>query len=277
MRNIFKNFSKNETEQKNTKPYGYKEMKSIYSKYLGKGMFLSIAFHSVIIGALVYSIRSKPLEPVDMPQVRQVVINDINIPEPLKEDKVEEVTEVPKGTTKVPLKNDNALTPVPVKQDKSTVKTTSTQSELNNINTPVSSNGDPNASNNGNVGTENGNNNAPPKEPTTVEKPVVKENPNKIYNPFEVDRAPQQLNLNSVKSSMQYPPLARETNTEGKVTAKVLVGKDGNVIKVGSITGSDLFKDEVSSKVMDLRFTPAMQNGEAVNCWVTVPFSFTLK
>ncbi|HMT10163.1 MAG TPA: energy transducer TonB, partial [Ignavibacteria bacterium] len=58
---------------------------------------------------------------------------------------------------------------------------------------------------------------------------------------------------------------------------KVLVGPDGHVIKVGSINGPDVFRDEVSSKSMQLEFTPGLQNGKPVKVWVSVPFIFRLK
>ena len=75
---------------------------------------------------------------------------------------------------------------------------------------------------------------------------------------------------------MRYPEIARSSGIEGKVTVKVLVGPDGSVVSVGGFSGPDVFRDEVTSKVMNLQFTPALQQGAPVRCWVSVPFSFTL-
>ena len=75
---------------------------------------------------------------------------------------------------------------------------------------------------------------------------------------------------------MRYPEIAKSSGIEGKVTVKVLVGPDGSVVQVGGFSGPDVFRDEVSSKVMSLQFTPALQQGQPVRCWVSVPFSFTL-
>ena len=75
---------------------------------------------------------------------------------------------------------------------------------------------------------------------------------------------------------MQYPSVARESGIEGRVTVKVLVGPDGNVIKIGSVSGPDVFADEVREKSMNLQFTPGLQNGKPVKVWVTVPFNFKL-
>jgi protein TonB len=108
------------------------------------------------------------------------------------------------------------------------------------------------------------------------QKEEKKEKVNKTYQQFEVDKPPVAVNLAQVKSSMRYPEIAKQGGVEGKVTVKVLVGPDGSVIQVGGFSGADVFRDEVSSKVMSLQFTPALQQGQPVRCWVSVPFSFTL-
>ena len=105
----------------------------------------------------------------------------------------------------------------------------------------------------------------------------MKEKEKTVYQSFEVEKAPECVNLQQVRSSMVYPPMAIEAQIEGKVTVKVLVDGDGSVIKVGSINGPDIFRDEVSSKSMQLQFTPGLQNGKPVKVWVTVPFVFKLK
>jgi len=104
----------------------------------------------------------------------------------------------------------------------------------------------------------------------------VEEKEKTVYQSFEVEKAPECVNLQQVRGSMVYPPMAIEAQIEGKVTVKVLVDANGNVIKIGSINGPDVFRDEVSSKSMQLQFTPGLQNGKPVKVWVTVPFSFKL-
>jgi TonB family protein len=75
---------------------------------------------------------------------------------------------------------------------------------------------------------------------------------------------------------MNYPPIAISTGTEGRVVVRVLVGNDGSVLKIGNIKGPEVFFDAVKENVMDLQFTPAIQNNQTVECWVSVPFSFKL-
>ena len=110
-----------------------------------------------------------------------------------------------------------------------------------------------------------------------VPEPVAKKEIKKdVFQQFEVEKAPVAVNLGAVKGSMRYPEIARQSGIEGRVVAKVLVGTDGSVIKVGGISGPEVFRDEVADKVMNLSFTPALQNGQPVKCWVSVPFSFSL-
>ena len=98
-----------------------------------------------------------------------------------------------------------------------------------------------------------------------------------VYQSFEVEKAPECVNLGQVRSSMSYPEIARQAGIEGRVTVKVLVSESGSVIKVGSVSGPDVFYDEVRDKATNLEFTPGLQNGKPVKVWVTVPFNFRLK
>ena len=74
----------------------------------------------------------------------------------------------------------------------------------------------------------------------------------------------------------RYPEIARSSGMEGRVTAKVLGGTNGSIVKIGGMSGPSVFHNEVRSKISNLQFTPALQNGKTVNCWVSVPFSFKL-
>jgi TonB family protein len=97
------------------------------------------------------------------------------------------------------------------------------------------------------------------------------------YQSSEVDKEPECTNLAAVRSTIKYPPKALESGQEGSVYVRVLVGTDGKVIQVGSITGPEVFFDEVKDKAKDLEFTPGILNGKPVKVWVTVPFNFKLK
>jgi protein TonB len=173
------------------------------------------------------------------------------------------------------LKDMSALTPEPVAKEKADLETIKKVEETEKIKAFVSSEGSENFD--------------PTKETgkVTVQEKKVEENikheetkvtKEKTYQQFEVDKAPVCVNLSQVQGSMRYPEIARSTGIEGRITVKVLVGPDGSVVSVGGVSGqnAEVFKDEVSSKVMNLQFTPALQQGQPVRCWVSVPFNFKL-
>jgi protein TonB len=173
------------------------------------------------------------------------------------------------------LKDDAALVPEPVAKERADTTKFKTQAELDKIKTVVSSQGDINADANKEFSGELKSTDKDKIE-SEVKKDKDTKTEKKVYQTFEVEKAPVAVNLSQVRSSMRYPEIAKSSGIEGKVTVKVLVGPDGSVEKVGSISGPDVFSDEVRDKVMSLQFTPALQNGKAVSCWVSVPFSFTL-
>lgn len=247
--------------------YGAPELKRLYQKFLTRGMIIAIIIFVVgSVSSLAYVLWAKDKEERDrLSQEKVFNIQDLDVPPPL-----EEVP--PEPPKEVALKDLSALAPEPVakKLVQEEVKLKS-QKELEEVKLPVASTGtdDPSKVNpdfSGKV-----------QEKKVEEKIEKKEEKKKdVFQQFEVEKAPVAVNLGSVKGSMRYPEIARQSGIEGRVVAKVLVGTDGSVIKVGGISGPEVFRDEVSEKVMDLQFTPALQGGQPVKCWVSVPFSFTL-
>ncbi len=250
------------------------ELKLPYRKYLKKGLIYSIILHICVVaaygGAHYYQMYKQEQESKNIQQrIINVSLTDLEPPpsaldEETPPPKVEELT--------APTKDLEALTPQPVAKEKADVETIKTQKELEEIKTPVSSTGDTGKFNySGVVKIED-----KKIEEKIIKKEITEEKEKTVYQSFEVEKAPECVNLQQVRSSMVYPPMAIEAQIEGKVTVKVLVDPSGNVIKIGSISGPEVFRDEVSSKSMQLQFTPGLQNGKPVKVWVTVPFSFKL-
>ncbi|HQY21619.1 MAG TPA: TonB family protein [Ignavibacteria bacterium] len=249
--------------------YGAPELKKFYQKYVTRGLIIAVALHGFFIGGYalaMYYEKVKANEELEG-QERIVNLSDLDVPPP--------IDEVPPEPPKdIALKDLSALTPEPVAKKEVTeeVKLKS-QKELEDVKLPVASEGtdDPNLVNPNAVFT------GKVQEKKVEEKVEKKEEKKKdTFQQFEVEKAPVAVNLGSVKGSMRYPEIARQSGMEGRVVAKVLVGTNGSVIKVGGISGPEVFRDEVADKVMELTFTPALQNGQPVKCWVSVPFSFTL-
>lgn len=250
------------------------ELKLPYRKYLKKGLIYSIILHICIVAAYGGAYYYSKIKQQEQQQIQQRIINvsltDLEPPpsaldEEIPPPKIEELT--------TPTKDLEALTPEPVAREKADVQTIKTQQQLEEIKTPVSSTGD----------TGKFSFSGPIKiEDKKIEEKIIKheniteEKEKTVFQSFEVEKAPECVNLQQVRNSMTYPPMAIEAGIEGKVTVKVLVDADGNVIKVGSVNGPDIFRDEVTSKSMLLQFTPGLQNGKPVKVWVSVPFVFKL-
>ncbi|MBV6477681.1 MAG: hypothetical protein HGGPFJEG_00423 [Ignavibacteria bacterium] len=248
--------------------YGAPELKKLYQKYLTRGLIIAVVAHLLLLGTYVGAMYLEKVKAEQEKNLQDKVFNleDLELPPPIDEIP----PDIPKD---VALKDLSALVPEPVAKKFVTeeVKLKS-QQELEEVKLPVASTGtddptkvDPNA----HVGKI---------EEKKVEEKVEKKEEKKkeVFQQFEVEKAPVAVNLGQVKGSMRYPEIARQSGIEGRVVAKVLVGTDGSVIKVGGISGPEVFHDEVADKVMNLQFNPAIQGGQTVKCWVSVPFSFTL-
>jgi protein TonB len=255
--------------------YGAPELKKTYQRFFARGLVMAIIVHLVVISTylLINYVNKLKAEELSKQQQQQRIINLTDLeppPSATDEDtppppKIEEIKSAPP-------KDLTALTPEPVAKEKAEEQTIKTQQELEQIKTPVSSFGDTGKF------TYSG--------PIKVEEKKVEEKIEKTekiveekttFQSFEVEKPPECVNLSQVRGEMSYPEVARQAGIEGRVTVKVLVGPDGNVLKIGSVSGPDVFYDEVRDKSMNLQFTPGLQNGKPVKVWVTVPFNFKLK
>lgn len=254
--------------------YGAIELKKSYQKFFRRGLEYAIIVHILLISTyiLVNYINKLKSESLVKQQQQQRIINltDLEPPPSATEDEAPPPKEIEKIEV-APPKDLTALTPEPVAKEKAQEQTIKTQAELEAIKTPVSSTGD----------TGKFTYSGPVKvKEEVIEKKIEKEEKKvekETYKEFEVEKPPECVNLSQVRGSMTYPEVARQAGIEGKVSVKVLVGTDGTVIKIGSLSGPDQFYDEVSNKAMNLQFTPGLQNGKPVKVWVTVPFNFKLK
>ena len=254
--------------------YGAPELKNVYPKNLRKGMELAVIIHIVfaatyLIINLYNSANANNITPNNMPlryidiDMPPSVNDDIKPPDKLIEDIVK------------PNKDPQSMTPDPVAREKAEQLTIKTQDELNKIVGNVSRDGDTGRfvyNSNGDNGTND------IKIDNNHIKDIPKDPPQKDnFNPSEVDKIPECINLTQVQHSLVYPVLAQQIDMEGKVSTRVLVGTDGKVIKIGKMSGPEVFYDEVKEKAMMLEFTPGLLANKPVNVWITVPFTFKLQ
>lgn len=258
-------------------PYGAPDLKKVLQKYTFRGLIVAVLIFVLVTGGtLAYNaiaLANKEAAP-EVTQRTVVMLEDLQVPPAADEEQEPPPPDMEIPQTVVALKDLEAMEIEPVKKELSEISTIKEQKQLEEITQPVSKEGVENAPKvnyTGPIGIKE----------KTVEKQIEKKEEKvvqkkDIYQQFEVEKAPSPVNLGAVRSSMRYPEIARSQGTEGRVTVKVLVGTDGSIIKVGGMSGPDVFHDEVSDKVTSLQFTPALQNGQPVKCWVSVPFSFTL-
>ncbi|HRE41022.1 MAG TPA: TonB family protein [Ignavibacteria bacterium] len=259
-------------------PYGAPDLKAVLQKYTLRGLITAILIFALGTGGMAtyFYLDAKAKENVEDEVVapRIIMLEDLETPPPASDDAEPPPPDLEVPQTIVALKDLEAMTPEPVKKELSEISTIKTQQKLDEITQPVSKEGDENAPKvnyTGPIGLKE--KKVEEKIEKKEEKVVQKKD---IYQQFEVEKAPSPVNLSSVRSSMRYPEIARSQGIEGRITVKVLVGTNGSVQRVGGISGPEVFHSEVRDKVENLQFTPALQNGQPVKCWVSVPFSFTL-
>ena len=235
-------------------PYGASELKAVAPKYTFRGFISALAIYALVAGGIILKgyIDSTAEVPEVKIETRIVTLDDLPplaITEPEKPEQVKE-------TQNVPLKDDQAMNPVPVKSEEAEIQTTKTQIDLNTIPDNVDKNGQEGVINN-NTGTV-------VERPEVPEKPVEEivkspENLNGNFDVSQVQKSPSALNLGQIQGKMQYPEMAIQQEIEGKVFVKVLVGKDGSIMKIGGISGNSIFYDEVEEKIDGLQFEPAIK------------------
>jgi TonB family protein len=260
-------------EIQDTLVYGAKELKMNYQKNFRRGLEFALIFHVTVISIylLISYLNRADADDRKIPTFDITVVDiPLDAPPP-----AEDIKDIPKNDDIVkPQKDLAALDPAPVSKDNAEEMTIKTQDELNNINSQVSHEGDSvhfvSGDNGSNVIKDN---NIKDKTDNIIKPPPGDDS----YKSFEVEQPPKCVNLEMVRGMMEYPPLAVESGQEGRVTIRVLVGTDGKVIQVGSITGPEVFYDEVKANARNLEFTIGLQNGKPVKVWMTIPFKFKLK
>jgi len=257
---------------------GFLDLKKNYRRSFLLGIIISVFLHGSAIGVFFISSMVNPVDSSADEKTNLREINIVELPPPPVSQNEEAFIPPPEApesenVTSLPKKDLKALVPEPVRKEKAEEQTVKTQQELNEINTPVSKDGDTSGFE---YTGELGYIEEEKIEEKITEEKVIPPSDNKNYNSFEVEKAPDAVNLSQIKSSIRYPEIAVQAGIEGRVTVRVLVNKEGRVIDIGKLTGPVVFHDEVEEKVRQLRFTPGLQNGNPVRVWVTVPFNFEL-
>ncbi len=85
--------------------------------------------------------------------------------------------------------------------------------------------------------------------------------------------------LKYLSSHINYPPMAAESNIQGRVVVQFVVDKTGKVGEVTVVRSVDKELDREAVRVCKSlpKFVPGRQNGQPVSVWYTLPVTFKLQ
>lgn len=84
--------------------------------------------------------------------------------------------------------------------------------------------------------------------------------------------------LNELHKNIIYPETARRAGVEGKVVVRVFVSKTGQVLQSKvQYSESSMLDQAAIDAVKKCIWTPAIQNGLPIGCWVSIPVTFFIK
>jgi TonB family protein len=107
-----------------------------------------------------------------------------------------------------------------------------------------------------------------------------RENVDEIPSPtdfVEVEKEPV-FDMDELYRRIHYPEMARKNGIEGKVVVQVYVDKTGRPVRTQiAMSDNKLLEDAAVNAIMQVRFTPAIQNQIPIGVWVAIPVVFSLK
>lgn len=89
----------------------------------------------------------------------------------------------------------------------------------------------------------------------------------------------QEALMTYLAKSIKYPVIAQQNKEQGRVTIRMVVGKDGNISKIKVLSGVSPSLDYEAIRVVGNmpKWVPGKQNGEAVAVEYTIPIIFKLQ
>ena len=82
-----------------------------------------------------------------------------------------------------------------------------------------------------------------------------------------------------ISKNLRYPKKAANNHIQGRVVVQFVVKKTGEIGEIKIVESVDPLLDAEAARVCSIlpKFKPAMENGEPVSVWYTLPFNFKLE
>ena len=110
----------------------------------------------------------------------------------------------------------------------------------------------------------------PPSVPPPPPPPILKPAPIRQHSSV------QSANLiYQVKPA--YPPIARQTRTQGVVVLEAVIDRDGSIQSLRVVSGHPLLTQAALDAVKQWKYRPTLLNGEPIEVITTVTVTFTLQ
>ena len=243
-------------------------------KKLNKFIILSVAFHVILISAVLLYFIKNPVSGGKSGTVMVGVIStgdsaqnktsSSSVANNAETTKQESNTKIALEKKQVKKTVKNKKTPEKKVQKEST-KPAKKKTESANKDTPATASNSKDI-NKSKTGTEIA---------STGQNGTIETN-NPGYNGSKDSLAYPNYNLNP---KPKYPRVARKRGYEGEVKLKVFVLADGKVGKIEVLrpSGHRVLDEEAIEAVKDWIFVPGKQDGKEISSWVTVPITFQLK
>lgn len=114
--------------------------------------------------------------------------------------------------------------------------------------------------------------------PPLSSPPAVAQGPNNGVSPagerVRLSANTQQLVTHSVEPS--YPTLAKQMKVQGSVVLQALIGKEGTIQDLQVVSGPQILSSAAREAVMQWRFKPYLQSGQAVETEAKITVNFTI-
>lgn len=85
-----------------------------------------------------------------------------------------------------------------------------------------------------------------------------------------VDKEPIPVGMSQFKRCLGFPALYRDAGISGMFVFKLLIDKEGSVLRIIGLRGYEPWLVSMEECVNQLRWNPAEKDGQAVMCWATL-------